>query len=158
LRKLILTIGMAAVLALVTASVTQAATHHPKAKSGLCNTGVPGGNQYHPACTAPKLTFTPPTSPGCVNAGPGYKLPNLTFVSNAGLKEIQILVGGTVVKTITFSGGAKSQYVLDGYRLKTAGLASGAHVVTIEVTDARNKSVKKTLNFTICAAKPVFTG
>lgn len=145
MRKFILATGLAAVVGLAAAGVSRGATH------GLC--GAPG---YTPACTKPSVAFNTP-SPQCVDSGPSYALPTVTFIADAGIREIEVSVG-TYVKTLTFKAPGPTQYKLAGLKLKTAGLAAGAHLVAVEVKDGKGKTTTKVLRFAICAAKPVFTG
>lgn len=145
MRKLLLTISVAAALVASAAGVAQGA--------GVTNRC---GVKYHPSCTAPKVTSKTPSA-ACAQASTGYTLPNITFVSDAGIQKITITVN-SVVKTISFSGNGPTQYTLKALKLKTIGLVAGAHSVKITVTDVRGKSASKTLPFSVCAAKPVFTG
>jgi hypothetical protein len=150
LRKLIVTIGLAGVIALGAGGAAQGST--VKVSGKRC------GTTYTPACAKPSISFTTP-SPACVSAGTFYKLPTLTFVSNAGIRSISVaLVDPSSVKTITFKGEGPTQYKLKGLTFKTAGLQAGAHQLKVTVKDVRGKSVNKTIRFSICVAKPVFTG
>ncbi|HEX3801312.1 MAG TPA: hypothetical protein VHV75_00585 [Solirubrobacteraceae bacterium] len=115
------------------------------------------GGKYLPACTKPKIT-NKPVSPQCADAGPAFRLPTVTFVSNAGIKTIQVSLASRTIKLITFSGQGKTQYSLKGVSVPTTGLLAGGHSVSVKVTDITNKSASKTLRFSICQMKPVFTG
>lgn len=116
-----------------------------------CNT------RYTPTCTKPHIK-TPPVSAKCVSTGSSYKLPKLTFTSNAGIRRIQVREGASTVKLITFHGRGPTQYSLNGLIVHTVGLGSGGHAITVRVTDVRGKSASKTLRFSVCVATPVFTG
>jgi len=109
-----------------------------------------------PKTTKPKVTV--PMTPGCKSAGPADKLPTITFVSNAGLRKIKVVFEAKTLKVVTFKGKGPGQFKLNGVRVPTKGLAAGAHSVTVTGTDVKGKSVSKTVRFTICQAKPVFTG
>ncbi len=87
-----------------------------------------------------------------------FKLPTITFVSNAGIKKIQVTLAPRTIKLITFPGQGPTQYSLTNVAVPTTGLLAGAHSVSVEVTDVANKSASKTLRFSICQTKPVFTG
>jgi hypothetical protein len=149
LRKTISTLVVACALVVGVAGVAQAA--QPQVKPTRC------GTKYRPACTAPKIT-NKPLSPTCVAAGAGYKLPTITFVSNTGIDRIQVSVAPKTIKLITFKGQGVTQYSLKGLTVPTTGLAAGGHELTVTVTDLLNKTASKTLRFSVCQAKPVFTG
>jgi hypothetical protein len=109
-------------------------------------------------CTPPKVHYNTP-SPGCVNAGPSYKLPTMTFTSVAGIRKIHITLNDpTTIYSKSFAGLGPQQYTVKGVKVKTRGLKAGAHHVTIAVTDVKGKSLSRTLRFAICQAKPIFTG
>lgn len=149
LRKAISTLAIACAFVAGASGVAEAAKTH--VKPTRC------GTKYTPSCTKPKITHQA-VSPKCVNAGPSYKLPTITFVSNAGIKQIQVMLGSKGIKTLTFPGQGKTQYSLKNVQVRTAGLQAGAHSVSVKVTDLTNKSAGKTLHFSICQTKPVFTG
>jgi hypothetical protein len=149
LRKAISTLVVACAFVAGASGVAQAASAH--AKPTRC------GTKYTPSCTTPKIT-NKALSPNCVDAGPSYKLPTFTFVSNAGIKKIQVSLGSQTIKVITFPGQGKTQYSLNNVLVPTKGLQAGPQSVSVEVTDIANKSVSRTLRFSICQAKPVFTG
>jgi hypothetical protein len=109
-----------------------------------------------PPTTKPKVTV--PMSPGCKNAGQADTLPTFTFVSNAGLRKIKVVFQSKTLKVFNFKGKGPKQFKLIGVRVPTKGLKAGAHNVTVTAADVKGKSVSKTLRFTICQAKPVFTG
>jgi hypothetical protein len=118
------------------------------------------GTKYSevPNCTPPKLTYKTP-SPGCVTAGPSYKLPTLTVTSVPGIRRIHIVLSDP--KTLyskSFAGIGPQQYAVKGVKVSTKGLKAGAHHVTITVTDVKGKSLSKKLRFAICKSTPVFTG
>jgi hypothetical protein len=149
LRKAISTLAVACAFVAGASGIAAAAQTH--VKPTRC------GGKYRPACTTPKIT-NKPVSPQCVDAGPAYKLPTVTFISNAGIKKIQVSLVPRTIKLITFSGQGKTQYSLTGLRIPTTGLLAGGHTVSVKVTDLTNKSASKTLRFSICQTKPVFTG
>lgn len=99
-----------------------------------------------------------PLSAKCVSTGSGYRLPRLTFASNAGIRRIEVREGSRTIKTITFKGTAKTQYALTGLSIATLGLSSGGHQVSLRITDARGRTASKTLRFSVCVSTPVFTG
>ena len=151
LRKAISTFVVACAFVAGASGVAEAAKPH--LKPTRC------GTKYTPACRPP-LISNKTLSPQCVSAGPSVKLPTITFVSNAGIKKVQVLLGNPprTIKVVTFSGQGKTQFSLAGLNVSTTGLLAGGHSVSIKVTDIRSKTVSKTLHFTICTAKPVFTG
>jgi hypothetical protein len=93
-----------------------------------------------------------------VNVGTRYVLPNITFTSNAGIRSIQVREGAKTIKLITFKGSGPTQYALKSLGISTLGLTSGGHMLSVKVTDVRGRSVSKSLPFSICVTKPVFTG
>ena len=149
LRKAISTFVVACAFVAGASGVAEAGATHIKSKR--CNT------KYTPACAAPKI-HSKSLPPQCVSAGPAVKLPTITFVSNAGIKKIQVMLGTRTIKVVTFSGQGKTQYSLKGLMVSTAGLLAGGHNVSVKVTDVTNKTASKSLRFSICQAKPVFTG
>jgi len=181
-RKAISTIVIACAFVAGASAVADAAGSNakaasPNAKAASSNAkGKTCGTLYTPPCkakpkkkhkhkpkpkpkptTKPKLTNTP-LSPGCKTAGPAYKLPTFTFVSNAGIRKIKVVFASKTVKAFTFKGKGPKQFKLNGVRVPTKGLKAGAHNVTVAAVDVKGKSVSKTVRFTICKAKPVFTG
>lgn len=115
------------------------------------------GHRYTPSCTKPHIT-SHKVSPKCVVSGTGFKLPKITFTSNSGIRRIQVRENGRSVKLVKFKGQGKTQYKLSGLKLRTLGLNSGPHVVSVKVTDIRGRSASKTMRFAVCVATPVFTG
>jgi hypothetical protein len=150
LRKAISALVVASAFVAGASGVANAATAH--VQPTRC------GTKYTPACTKPVITNKTP-SPQCAKTGPSYKLPNFTFVSNAGLAKIELVLDGSkVIKVVTFTGQGPTQDSLNGVSVPTTGLAAGEHTVTVTATDIAGKSSSKKLNFAICQAKPVFTG
>jgi hypothetical protein len=150
LRKLILTLGAGAALALGTAGVADGAVSH--ASHARC------GGTYTPACSKPKIAFPTPSA-ACTTAGGFYKLPTLTFTSVAGIRSITLSLGGpSAVKSITFTGGGPTQYKVQGVKIPTKGLPAGPQHITITVKDIKGKTASTMLRFSVCTAKPVFTG
>lgn len=150
LRRAISTLAVACAFLAGASGVANAATSH--VKPTRC------GTKYTPACTKPQITNKTP-SPQCATAGTSYKLPNFTFVSNAGLAKVEVVLDGSkVLKTVTFGGQGPTQDALNGLSVPTDGLQAGRHTVVVTATDIAGKSAAKTLNFAICQAKPVFTG
>lgn len=149
MRKAISTFVVACAFVAGASGVAEAAKTH--LKPTRC------GTKYTPTCSAPKIN-TKALPPQCVSAGPAVTLPRITFVSNAGIKKIQVMLGTRVIKVLTFSGQGKTQYSLTGLKVLTTGLLAGGHNVSVKVTDITNKTASKTLRFSICQAKPVFTG
>jgi hypothetical protein len=150
LRKLIVTIGLAGVIALGAGGAAQGST--VKVSGKRC------GTTYTPSCTKPSVSFSTP-SPQCITAGAFYALPTLTFVSNAGIRSISVALSDpSSVKNISFKGEGPTQYKLKGVKFRTAGLKAGAHHLKVSVKDVKGKTASKTIRFSICVAKPVFTG
>ena len=172
MRKAISTIVIACAFVAGASGVADAASSNAKAAGSFAK-GKKCGTLYTPACvkkhkkhkkpkpkpkptTAPKVTNAPTV--GCKSAGPADKLPTITFVSNAGLRKIKVVFEAKTLKVVTFKGKGPGQFKLNGVRVPTKGLKAGAHNVTVAAVDVKGKSVSKTLRFTICQAKPVFTG
>ncbi len=156
MRKAISTVAVACALVagasgVASASQTGHATQSTHVATRRCNT------RYTAACTAPKIK-TKPVSAKCVSTGHTLTLPSMTFTSNAGLRRIQVQVGGRTIKLVTFRGQGKTQYRLNGLTLSTAGLGVGGHPVVVKVMDIRGRTATKTLRFAVCVSTPVFTG
>jgi hypothetical protein len=122
------------------------------------------GTKYTPTCPPPKQTFakptikTPPVSPKCVAVGTTYKLPSMTFKAPAGIRSIQVREGSKTVKTISSHGHNTTTYSLRNLVVHTLGLGAGGHGLSVRITDAKGRSVSKTLRFSVCVSTPVFTG
>ena len=149
LRKAITTVVVGCAVAAGASGIATAASPHVAGKR--C------GTKYTPTCVAPHIK-TPPVSAKCVDTGSTYKLPKVTFTSNAGIRRIQVREGARTVKQVSFSGRGPTQYSLRGLRVPTVSLGVGGHVITIRVTDIRGRTASKTLRFSVCVATPVFTG
>lgn len=149
LRKVILAVTVVLAMVVGASAVATAGQSHVTAKR--C------GGRYGPSCTKPNI-LNKPLSMSCVHLGAGYELPVITFTSNSGIRDIKVEAGGTTVKTVTFSGQGPTQYVLKHFRLSTLGFNSGPQAVTLSVTDVKGRTVSKVLRYSICVAKPVFTG
>lgn len=149
MRKVILTVTVALALVVGASAVATAGQRHVTAKR--C------GGTYGPSCTKPHIQNTP-LKMGCVNVGSGYRLPVITFTSNAGIRDIQVRAGAKTLKSVTFSGQGPTQYSLKNFSFSTLGLQSGAQQVTLSVTDVKGRTVSKVLRYSICVATPVFTG
>jgi len=153
LKKLIVTAGVVAVSALgAVSSASAAGTQHPQVGIKKCGTGT-----YAVACTSPKVSTSSSLKPGCVNSGTSVKLPTFSFTANAGIKKITVTITKRTLKTVS-PKGEPTTYKLKNVAVPTVDLASGAHSVTVKVTDGKGKTASKTLHFSVCVAKPVFTG
>lgn len=151
MRKAISTFVVACTVVAGASGVAAAAKPHVAGKR--CDT------TYTPRCHAPQIT-NKTLSPQCVSAGPSITLPKINFVSNAGIKKIQILLQNPPrsLTVKSFKGQGPTQFSVTGLHVPTTGLLAGGHNITVKVTDVRNRSVSKTLRFSICTTKPVFTG
>jgi hypothetical protein len=156
LRKAIATVVVAFAVAGGASGVATAARPHVSTKK--C------GTKYTPACKKTPQVFTkpsiktPPVSPKCVSTGGTYKLPKITFTASAGIRRVQVREGSRTIKVITFKGSGRTRYSLSGLTVRTSGLGSGAHQLSVKITDARGRSASKTVRFSVCVATPVFTG
>jgi hypothetical protein len=148
LRKAITTIAVACAFIAGASGVAEAAKSHVSLKR--C------GHRYTPSCTPPRIANKTP-SPQCVSQGASYKLPTITFTSNAGLKKIQVVLGNRTIKMVSFKGSGPTKYSVQ-LPVPTVDLLAGAHSISVTVTDVRKKTVHKTLHFSVCQAKPEFTG
>jgi hypothetical protein len=111
------------------------------------------GNKYTPACIKPAIKPNP-AGTKCVSPGSSYKLPNVRFTSNAGIREIQIRQGSKILKTIKFKGQGPTQYTLKGLEVSTLRLAAGGHPLTVKITDIKGRSATKSLSFAVCSTTP----
>ncbi len=82
-------------------------------------------------------------SPGCKSAGPADKLPTFTFVSNAGLRKVEVVFQAKTLRVFTFKGKGPKQFKMIGVRVPTKGLAAGAHSVTVTAVDVKGKSASR---------------
>lgn len=153
MRKLISTATVAFALIAGTAGVADAAKS--SASRQVLTTRC--GTTYTPACTTPKISNKSP-DPLCVDSGIAYKLPTISFKSNAGLKKIKILLGNKVIKTVTFKGQGPTTYNVKRLPVPTTDLVAGAHAISVQVTSLTGKTVHRTLSFSVCKATPEFTG
>jgi hypothetical protein len=145
MRKVIVTVFTAGVLAVVVAGLASGAT------AARC------GTLYTPACTPPTITTVPLTLV-CHNAGATINLPTITVKSNSGIKKVSVTLGSKTIHSTTYSGRGPTTVTLSGLKIHTAGLSTGVHTITITTTDIRGKKAAHTLKFSICAPVPVFTG
>ncbi len=153
MRKAILTVAVAFALIAVTTGVADAASS--SAKRHVLDTRC--GNTYTPACHKPRISNKTP-DPQCVDIGTAYKLPTISFTSNAGIKKITVLLGNKTIKSVSFSGQGPVKYAIKTLAVPTVDLLSGAHAVSVDVTNTAGATVHKTLNFSVCQAAPEFTG
>ncbi len=107
------------------------------------------GTKYTPACTKPRIKSG---KVSCLSLSP-YRLPTITFTSNSGIRRIQIKQGGRTIRTISFKGRGRTQYVLQGVIVSSLRLHSGSPV-SVRVTDVRGRSTSKTLQISACATAP----
>lgn len=166
LRKAITTVVVAcavaagasgvAVAAGTSSATTAASSLVSNKKCGTLYT-LPCKSKVNKHYTKPTIK-TPPVSPKCVSTGATYRLPTVTFKANAGIRRIQVREGSRTVKLITFHGHGPTHYTLKRLIVRTFGLGSGGHALSVRITDARGRSASKTLRFSVCVATPVFTG
>lgn len=149
LRKLISTVTVACALLACTAGAAMA--------TGKRVSNTRCGNKYTPACTKPRITNRA-LSAKCVPAGSRLTLPKITFTSNAGIRRIQIREGSRLIKQIRFRGRGPTQFSFKHLTISTLRLVSGGHPLTVEITDVKRRSKRKTLRFSVCKSTPVFTG
>lgn len=79
-------------------------------------------------------------------------------MARLGIRKIQITMGTRRLTTMRFAGHGQTRYVITGLTVPTAGLDAGAHKLTVTVTDVSGRSASKTLRFSICVHRPIFTG
>jgi hypothetical protein len=164
LRKAISTIVIACAFVAGASGVADATGSNAKGKkcgtlyTPKCTKAKPKKHKPKPPPPTTKPNVTAPMSPGCRTAGTADKLPTFTFVSNAGLRKIKVVFQAKTLKVVTFKGKGPKQFKMIGVRVPTKGLAAGAHSVTVTAVDVKGKSASRTVRFTICQAKPVFTG
>jgi hypothetical protein len=139
-----MSIGAVAVVA-ATASMAGAAS------PALC------GTRYTPVCTNPAISHIP-VSVACHAPASVIHLATFTASANAGIKRITVTVHSKTVTVYSVSGNGAKRKTVSGVTIRTAGLAAGAHTITIKVVDNRGKTVTTTYHFAICKPKPIFTG
>lgn len=144
MRKGLLISTVAGALAIAVASIAVAAT------------GARCGTRYTKACTPPKFTVV--LSPGCRKAGSSVSLPSTTFTSIAGIRSIAVSFAGRSLKTLSFTGRGPQQYTLKGVSIATTGFKPGIYPVTVTIKDVKGKVSTRTVRFSVCRPKPIFTG
>jgi hypothetical protein len=143
-RVLYMSVGVVAAI-VATASIAAAAS------PALC------GTRYTPVCTAPNISHIP-VSVACHAPASKIHLAAFTASANAGIKKITVTVHSKTVTVLSESGHGAKKKTIRGLTINTAGLAAGAHTITIKIVDNRGKTVTTTYHFAICKPKPVFTG
>lgn len=145
MRKVLYTVGGAAAIAAATASIAAGAT------------GAQCGTRYTPRCTLPNIT-TIPVSVACHAPGSVLHLAAFTASANAGIKRITVTVHSAGTTVYSASGNGSRRKTVSGVTIRTAGLATGRHTITITVVDDRGKKTSRTYHFVICKPKLIFTG
>lgn len=144
MRRFLFIACAAGVLAVALSGLASGAT-------ARCNT------TYTPTCTGPAIGNVT-LSANCRNSGAVVRLPNITFRSLPGIRSITVKQGSRTIKTKSFKGQGPQRFTLKNVLIHTAGFGPGVHTVTITVKDVRGKKASRTLRFSICRVKPVFTG
>lgn len=90
-----------------------------------------------------------------VRAGARYTLPVLRFASTTGIRRIKIRVRNERRKVFArrYRGRGPTHRSLRHIHVKTKGLAKGAHVLKITVTDVRGRSRTRTIRFVVRGSK-----
>jgi hypothetical protein len=133
----------------MTASLATSATKARKAAQPT----VRCGGLYKPPCRAPVVISRSVVA--CQNTGTTISFP-IRLHSSAGLRSVVVRVDGKKIKSKKFSGAPTDASFR--VRVSTRGFKAGLHTLATKVTDTRGKSKSKSVHFSICKPKPVFTG
>ena len=148
-RLLISLVGVFAVFAM-TASLASSASRPQNAAHA---SAIHCGGLYQPPCTAPVVISRSVVA--CQQTGTTLTFP-VTLRANAGLRGATVRFRGKKVKSKKFPGNPTSAKFK--VTVHTKGLKAGLFTLSTKVTDTRGKSATKSVHFTICKPKPVFTG
>jgi hypothetical protein len=147
MRRVLVTLLAAFAVLALTANLAAGANKpaaHPAAKCG---------GLYQPPCIGP--TVIARSAVACRNTGAVLRFP-VSVHAIAGLAKATAKYKGKVIKSITFHGNPQSGHFT--VVISTRGNKPGLFTLTLHVTDVRGKSASRTVHFTICRPKPVFTG
>jgi hypothetical protein len=150
MRKFLISlVGVCAIFAM-TAGLASSAT---KSRHAAHASVVRCGGLYQPPCKKPVVISR--SIVACQQTGTTISFP-ITLHANAGLRSATVRVDGKKIVSKKFPGNPTDA----SFRVsvKTKGFKSGLHTLSTKATDSRGKSATKSVHFTICKPKPVFTG
>jgi hypothetical protein len=148
MRKLILSLIAVSALFAMTASLASSRTIVSAARAPRrC------GGLYQPPCKKPTVITRSIVS--CQQTGTILDFP-ISVHANAGLSRATVRRGGKTIKTKKFPGNPTDASF--SATVNTHGFGPGLFTLGVTVTDTRGATASKTVHFTICRPKPVFTG
>lgn len=147
-KVLLMSIATFAVMA-VTASLASASHGSARAQVSVVRCGA----LYQPPCIAP--TVIARSAVACRNTGTILRFP-VSVHAVAGLARASATYKGKAIKKVTFKGSPTNGHFT--VVVSTKGNKPGLFTLTVRATDTRGKSASRTVHFTICRPKPVFTG
>lgn len=123
--------------------------------AGLASSAPPQG-----PCAVNKIYCPPPSVHvasivACQQTGRTLKFP-IRVTAEAGVKKVRVRFGGRTVKTKSFPREPNTARLTA--QLSTRGFRPGLFRLTATVTDAHGQTASRSVHFTICKPKPVFTG
>jgi hypothetical protein len=150
MRKLFISLVTASAVFAMTASLASSAV---KVRHAAHASAVRCGGLYQPPCKKPVVISR--SIVACQQTGTTLTFP-VTVRANAGLRSATVRFHGKKIASKKFPGNpTKSSF---NVRLSTKGFKAQLFTLTAKVIDARGKSASKSVHFTICKPKPVFTG
>jgi hypothetical protein len=108
---------------------------------------------YLPPCKAPTVGAASLVS--CQQTGKTLHFP-ISAHANAGLRSALVRFRGKTIKKKTFPSHPINAHFTA--TLSTRGFKPGLFTLTATATDVRGKKASRSVHFTICKPKPVFTG
>lgn len=149
MRKVFFMLLAAFAVLAVTANLAAGASKRPSAHASV----VRCGGLYQPPCIAP--TVIARSAVACRNTGTTLTFP-VSVHAIAGLANASAKYKGKTIKKVTFKGSPQNGHFT--VVISTRGNKPGLFKLTVRATDTRGKSASRTVHFTICRPKPVFTG
>ena len=143
MRKVLILLAAVSAVFAMTASLASGAAAPPK----RCNT------LYTLPCTPPVIVASSKVS--CASSGTTLAFP-ISLSANAGLRRATVRFGTRTIKSKKYTGAPTTSHFT--VHVSTRGLKSKLFTLTITATDVRGVSSTKSVHFSICKPKPVFTG
>lgn len=150
MRKVLFTFLAAVAVLAATASFAAGASHRPSAHVSVIRCGQ---TIYQPPCVGPAVVAR--SAVACRNTGTILRFP-VSAHAIAGLASASAKYKGKTIKKVKFTGSPQNGHFT--VVISTKGNKPGLFTLTVRATDTRGVSASRTVHFTICRPKPVFTG